>query len=472
MPTYLNRIAIAVAVLSVVPIAAWSAAAQAAQGGAQQKAPSYTMPEYNQFTACQAEKDPTSKVKCLDGFVMQFPNSTLMQYVDQIYYQTYYQLKDYAKGIEYADKLVALGDKADLASRVSAIEFRVQVFPFAYNSKSPDYQDQLTKQRDAALQAVKLLQEYKAAPNSKLTDAQLKSYTAVDYAAAGNADLQLKNTPDAVQAFKSALQNNPNDALTEYHLGLAYLALTPPQSLDGFWALARAVDLKVQDADKVKDYLRRAVLAYEQPGCVPQVDPQLTSLLQMAANSTDRPATYTIPSADDLNKIRQSSNILTVIQQLSGGGDTANQTWLAICGAEFPEVVGKIVDVNKSDGYVDFMVFTGATTQEMQAATMANMDVKVWTETPPAGAAPAAPAAGAAGAAGANGAAAAPPQITPQPDVLRLQKEDGIRFSGTLVSFDPSPFLLHWDDVKVDPSIIPEKGAAPGKRPPHHVPAK
>ncbi len=410
------------------------------------------MPEYNQFTNCQTEKDPNGKVKCLDGFVKQFPNSTLMQYVDEIYYQTYYQLKDYKKAIEYADKLVALGNKADLARRVQAIQARVQLFPYAYKAQSPGLQDQLTKQRDAALQGAKLLEQYKTAPGSKLTDAQYKKFLNGFYAAAGYADLQLKNNTDAVQAFKSALQTNPNDAVSEYRLGLAYLALTPPQSLDGFWALARAVDLKVPDSDKVKDYLRRAMLAYEQPGCVPQVDPQLSNLLQLAANSAQRPATWTIPTADDLNKIRQASNIITVLTSLSGGGDNASQTWLAICGAEFPEVVGKIVDVNESDSYADFMVYSGATAAEMQAATTANMDVKVWTAPPPAGATPAAPA---------NGATAAP-AITPQPDALRLKKGDGIRFSGTLVSYDSSPFLLHWDQVTVDPSIIPKQ--APAKR--------
>lgn len=449
MRKYLNRIAIAVAALSVVPLVARGVAARAAQ---QAKQPSYTMPEYNQFTSCQAEKDPSSKVKCLDSFVKAFPNSTLMQYVDEIYYQTYYQLKDYKDSIAYADKLVALGDKADLARRVQAIQARVQLFPYAFTAQTPDLQDQLTKQRDAALQGAKLLEQYKAAPGSKLTDAQYKKYLGVFYAAAGYADLQLKDNTDAVQAFKSALQNDPNDAVSEYRLGLAYLALTPPQSLDGFWALARAVDLKVPDSPKVKDYLRRAMLAYEQPGCVPQVDPQLNDLLQLAANSGERPATWTLPSADDLNKIRQSSNIITVLTSLSGGGDNAKQTWLAICGAEFPEVVGKIIDVNKSDSYVDFMVYSGATAQEMQAATTANMDVKVWTAAPPAGAAPAA---------AANGAQA--PQITPQPDVLRLKKDDGIRFSGTLASYDASPFLLHWDQVKVDPSIIPKE--TPTKRP-------
>ncbi len=105
-------------------------------------------------------------------------------------------------------------------------------------------------------------------------------------------------------------------------------------------------------------------------------------MLQLAANSPDRPSSYTIPSADDLNKIRQSSNIITVISDLQGGGDKAKMTWLAICGAEFPEVVGKIIDEQKSDAAIDFMVYTGATPEDMQAATMPNMDVKVWTGRP------------------------------------------------------------------------------------------
>ena len=66
------------------------------------------------------------------------------------------------------------------------------------------------------------------------------------------------------------------------------------------------------------------------------------------------------------------------------------------------------------------------------------MDVKVWTAPAPAG------------------AASGP--ITPQPDVARVQKDDEISFSGTLVSYDPSPFLLHWDMVKVDPSDDSGKG--------------
>jgi hypothetical protein len=74
----------------------------------------------------------------------------------------------------------------------------------------------------------------------------------------------------------------------------------------------------------------------------------------------------------------------------------------------------------------------------MEAATTANMDVKV----------------------------------EGQPEVSRLQKDDGVRFSGTLASFDTQPFLLHWEKAKVNPEDIPAEKAAPGTHKPHKVPPK
>ncbi|MGH7194407.1 MAG: hypothetical protein ACREJM_12880, partial [Candidatus Saccharimonadales bacterium] len=171
-----------------------------------------------------------------------------------------------------------------------------------------------------------------------------------------------------------------------------------------------------------------------QPSCDNQVDAQLKEMLTLSAAAAELPASYTIPSADDLSRTRQSSNILTVIADLRGDGDQAKMTWLAICGAEFPEVVGKITEVQTKADSIDFLAYTGSSSEEMQAATTPNMDVKVYTVMP------------------------APPadaQIAPQPDVVRLRKDDEIRFAGTIVSYDVSPFILHWDDVKIDPSTIP-----------------
>jgi tetratricopeptide (TPR) repeat protein len=425
--------------------------AQAAQQTSQQ--PQYTMQEYNSFQACQAEKDPQAKANCLDEYMTKYPSSTLNKYVGQLYVQSCGQLgqgKQYAKAISCADHVIAMGDKTDVTSRLQATQVRVQAFSASFDPKAADANDQLAKERDAALMGAQLLPKLPKPDN--VTDAQFeeqkKPAAAFFEGAAGMADSQLKDYAAAVAVYKVALANTPSDPVTEYRLGLAYLAMNPTQSLDGFWVLARAVDLKITDADKVKDYLRKTIINYEQPNCDTLVDGQLNELLQLAANAPDRPATYTIPAAADLLKIAQASTIVTVLSDLGGGGDKAKMTWLAICGAEFPEVVGKIIDVQKSDSFADFMVYFGATQEDVEAATTANMDVKVWTA--------------------AAGAAA---DVTPQPDTLRLQKDDPIRFAGTLVSYDPTPFLLHWDKVKVDPTIIPEKGA-PKRTPAKKLPAK
>jgi len=446
---HLRNLAIAAAALSLVSSPARPAAPRAAQQGQQ---PSYSLPEYNAEQAAAGEKDPQQKIKLLDAFVAQFPNSTLLQYIYQFYYQAYYQLKNYAKAVEYCDKLIELGDKAELTTRVPAIQARVQLFPLAY--PKPD-NDQLTKDRDVANLGIKLYPDLKKVPGSTVTDDQIKAGILYLQGAVGQISMQLKDYPTAIDSFKAVLAANNKDAVSSYRLGLAYLNSAPPQALDGFWSLARAISLNIPDGSKVKDYLRQRILAYEQPGCDNQVDAQLSEMLQLAANSPDRPATYTIPSHDDLSKISQASTIITVINDLGAGGDKAKMTWLAICGAEFPQVVGKIVDLQKSDNYVDFMVFTSDNADQMQNATTANMDVKVWMSAPAAG----------------GGTAAA--QITPQPDVVRFQKDDPIGFAGTLVSYDPSPFLLHWDQVKVDPTTIPapEKTGAP-KRPAHRPAAK
>jgi tetratricopeptide (TPR) repeat protein len=415
---------------------------------------SYTIPEYNAFQAARAETNAQNRIKLLDDFVTKFPSSTLMTYVDQLYVSTYTELKNYPKVIEYADKLLAMGDKLDSGSRLQVLQTRVQVFPFAFNPKAPDVHDQLVKARDAAKEGADLLEKYPRPADSKLTDAQFadqkKPGIAFFDAAAGFADLQLKDFAAAIDAFKGATTDNPKDAISYYREGLAYLGATPPQSVDGFWTLARAINLGVPDGDKIKDYLRKAILVYEQPGCDSSVDSQLSELLTLAGTSGDRPATYTIPAAADLQKIAASSTILTVLTDLGGGGDKAKLTWLAICNAQFPGVVGKIIEVKQGDGFVNFEVFTGADETEVQNATTANMDVKVWTAAPPAGTPNAA-------------------QETPQPDVSRLTKDDGVRFSGAIVSYDPTPFLLHWDQVKVDPTTIPEK-AETGKH--HKVPSK
>lgn len=454
MRKYTHRILIALGGFAMLALCAAPAKAQAAQSApaaqaGQAKAPSYTMPEYNAFTACQGEKDPNQQVKCFDDFVARFPNSTLMQFVYQLEIPDYAKLNNCQQEVAVADKLVAM-DSADITVRAPAAIQRLQAFQQCYKASDPNATDELTKDRDLALKVPAMLQQIPAKPGVDMKTALAPALDLV-YDQAGFASLQLKDYPGAVSAYKSALQVKPEDAAASYELGTAYLALNPPQTLDGFWAIARAVALNVPQKDQVQQFLRSRILQYEQPGCDSQVDQQLSQMLQLAQNSPDRPSTFTIPSAADLSQIRSGSTILTIISDLSAGGDKATTTWLATCGSELSAVSGKVIDVQQGDGFVTFMVFTGESSQAMQDATTPNMAVKVYT------AAPATPPA----AATAGGQA---PQITPQPEVARIQQNDPIQFSGTIVSYDPSPFLLHWDDVKVDPASIPAEKATPGRR--------
>ncbi len=108
-----------------------------AQAPADQAKPTYTIPEYNAFQAANAEKDPTARLKLLDDFGAKFPSSTLNPYVYQLYIKTYTDLKNYPKVIEYADKVIGLGDKVDAGGKLQALQARCQVFPYAYNAESP-----------------------------------------------------------------------------------------------------------------------------------------------------------------------------------------------------------------------------------------------------------------------------------------------------------------------------------------------
>ena len=122
-------------------------------------------------------------------------------------------------------------------------------------------------------------------------------------------------------------------------------------------------------------------------------------MLQLAANSPTARTSWSIPATADLQKIAAASNIATVLTDLSGGGDKAKMTWLAICGAEFPEVGAKVIDVVPGTDAVVLHVFTSSNQDEIQAATAPNMEVKV----------------------------------VEQPEAAKLSKDDPVRFSGTLV---------------------------------------
>src|SRR5205814_275987 len=82
---------------------------------------------------------------------------------------------------------------------------------------------------------------------------------------------------------KVALGLNPDDLTSNYRRGQAYLCMNPPQQMDAFWSIARAVTAKgatQAQAAKVKDYLRKLIANYQGGTvCDSLTDAELNELL-------------------------------------------------------------------------------------------------------------------------------------------------------------------------------------------------
>ena len=466
----------------------------AAQGQQEQK-PAYTLAEYNAYQAANAETNPENRIKLLDDFMMKYPMSTLLPYVYQDYITTYNAQKDYAKVIEYADKLVAMGDKVPADARLRALVQRSTAFEQSYDPKKPDIQDELMKEKAASQQGLMLLGELPKpakATDEQFADSKKPAEMFFDNAL-GFASLQLKDYAGAASAYKAVIALDPKQAIAYYRVGVAYLEETPPMSMDGFWNLAKAIDMNVTGEAQVRMYLRGQIQRYELTGCDSLLDQQVAQLLTLAQTAQERPVSFMIPASADLDKIRQGSTILTVLSDLSAGGDKATNTWLAVCGSEFQDVPGKVIDktVDPSNGTITYQLYTGASQQDMDAATMANsvivvspmaganLSVKIPTTSAgttaapadssaaPAGQAP--PAAPGTTPAAATSAAVGNITVPGETGVDKFEKGDYFRYTGTLVTYGPQPVTVYWDKAAINPEDIPNEKTEPGKR--HRAPA-
>ena len=424
------------------------AAPQAPAAAAQDAKLCYTLPEYNAYKDADGEANPQQKITKLDAFVKQYPNSCMMPYIYPDYYKTDIVLKNFAQAIEYADRQTALGDKIDTAGHLDAYYVRAQAFFFGSNVPAFQTPDMLTKAREAAVQGLKTLDDFKK-PEAMAQEqfaAAVKTYKTVFTTIAATTSMGLKDYPSAATHYKGLVTIDPTVPTSHYSLGVAELTMNPPAAVDGFWELARAIALKVPNASAVQTYLKGRLNQYQGGlvNCNNLVDEQVNTLLTLAAGSGDRPASLTIPSAADLQKaLADTENFIPV---LKAGGDPAKVMWLASCGQEYPDVGVYAMENAAAEGdavsikvYRPSTVDPDAAQKEMEAATEPNMVIKV----------------------------------VGQPEASRIQKSDPFRFTGTLSAYSQSPFLLTWDKAKINTEDLPADKGVPGKKAPaKKAPAK
>jgi len=413
-------------------------AAQESGGGTQQK---YTVAEYNAYTAAANEKNPAAQVKALDDFVAKYPNSSLLSYVYPLYYQNYAAQKNYPKVIEYADKELALGDKISASERYQAYSARA----FAFNNM-PNPDPALAKAAyQAALdgaKAVDALTKPEGYDDAKFVEEKKKAILSFNGTAA-SAAMAAKDYAAAAQVYKTILATNPDDFISNFNLGRAYSAMNPPQPLDALWAYARAATSKnasEQQSKQVKAYIPKVITNYQGGTvCDALTQAELNELLQLASTSVDRPTSYKLYSSTDLDAARKDMTIASVVTDLKAGGDKAKLTWTASCGLEFPDVPSKIIEVGVGADTVTLRLAFVTSDAEFEAATTANMEVKIKT--------------------------------ADQPDAAKLEKDNAVRFTGTLESYDPDPaFMLHWDKAKVNEEDLPKPGKKPAAKKPTKKP--
>jgi hypothetical protein len=427
-----------------------TAAALATAGWAQapqQQKQNYTPAEYNDYQAAVSEKDPATRVKLLDNFLTKYPGSALTAYCFVNYYTSYFQeLRNYPKTIEYADKLGELGDKVDIGTRVQASYFRAQAAYLGQGDRTLQTPEALEKTRAGAKTGLGFLEQLPKPENlpQEDFDKQKRPIALLFHTVYGIASSQLKDYPEAAAGFKAALAIDSSDALNNYRLGLASLQANPPQYLDGFWAIARTIALKPAagvDINRVRTYLRSQMLRYQQCQCDDLLDAQLKELVSLAAASPERPADFRIASQEELQKLRNDTP--NFIEALKQGGDKAKETWLAFCGLEYPEIGGKVIEVGESGEIVVVKIYAGTDEKEVEAATTFNMEA----------------------------------HVVGQPEAKRIEKDNSVRFSGTLAAYHPEPFVIRWDKAKVNPEDIPPEkttpsGKAPAKKAPKKPPTK
>jgi len=416
-----------------------SAPAQDA-GAAGAAQPGYTMAEYNSYQAAAAEKNPAAQIKLLDDFVAKYPASKLLNYIYPLYYKNYYAQKNYPKAIEYTDKMIAMGDKISPAERYDAHYVRA----YAFNAiQNPD-PETAKAARAAALAGLKVLDRLPkpdGEDDAKFA-AEKKQSVIVFSGTAATAGMAAKDYAGAIESYKAVLALAPDDLVSNYKLGQAYMAINPPQPLDALWYFARAATSKSaneQQSKSIKSYIRKVIANYQGGTvCDTLTDAEMNELLQLAPNSVDRPASYKLYSSAELDAARKDMTIATVVTDLRAGGEKAKLTWTAACGLEFPDIQGKLLDITVGADTVEIKTAFVTSEAEFEAATTPNLDVII--------------------------------KKADQPEAAKLEKGNPVRFTGTLESYDPDPaFMLHWDKAKVNAEDLPKAG--PPKKPAPRKPA-
>src|ERR1700745_2400533 len=99
----------------------------------------------------------------LENLIRQYPNSKLMPYIYRDCYLTDYALKNFAGAMDYADRIIALGNEVDAQQRLDALVARAEAYDAGMKNRSlpPLDINVHSKARDAAALGLETLHNWK-----------------------------------------------------------------------------------------------------------------------------------------------------------------------------------------------------------------------------------------------------------------------------------------------------------------------
>ena len=154
------------------------------------------------------ESDPQKRLVLLDNYVAQYkPKPGMVGYIYLLYFQSYNEVRNFPKAMEYADKFLSLEGSADV-NRSADVNLRyaaLREWAIAYSNMDSDDAALAAKALARAREGMEVVRKIEKPqcgdPNT--FEAQKRLATIYFHAVAGSAAMKLKDYPAAYDSFKA-----------------------------------------------------------------------------------------------------------------------------------------------------------------------------------------------------------------------------------------------------------------------------
>lgn len=445
MKTTLLAIVLAVACAAVAQTATQPQTPPSAPASADNQAPTIKdAAEYNAYVGAVQQTDPTSKISALEAFVVQYPNSVMKETSLEQLMGAYLQKQDQVKVVDAAKRLLVAAP-CNLRGLALLSSLSRQTASMAQTAAQS--QQGVADTAQYSKQGLDCLNTAQKPTTMTQPDWDtLKKQTVIIFnGGAGFAALQNKDYDNAQKYLRAAVEADPNDIQNVYPLAMAYLTPKPPDSVNGLFFIARAVNLaSPAGKDQIQGYGQKVYKNYHGS------DDGWADVITLANANKLPPAGFTITKYVPPTPAEQAHDLVKdktpeQIQQLSFG------EWELVLSAGTPEDQDKVWSVIKNRPLqMEGTVLTASTPEVTPpdvpasaltiAASEDDIEQKVADITI---------------------------TMTGVIPAAKMPKEgDTLDFEGTPVSYVPTPFMMTMEKG----ALLKKAGEKPAPKPVHHHP--